>query len=138
MIQRNEQLVIVRGGGDIATGTISRLFHSGYPVVILEIAAPSAIRRQVALSEAVYDGESKVEDVICVKVDSWEEAKAVLKEKKKVPLLIDPDCDILKQVRPWALVDAILAKKIWEPIARWQIRPLLWGLVFLQERMWIW
>lgn len=33
MIQRNEQLVIVRGGGDIATGTISRLFRSGYPVV---------------------------------------------------------------------------------------------------------
>jgi len=44
MIQRNEQLVIVRGGGDIATGTISRLFRSGYPVVILEISTPSAIR----------------------------------------------------------------------------------------------
>ena len=75
MIQRNEQLVIVRGGGDIATGTISRLFRSGYPVVILEISTPSAIRRQVALSEAVYDGESKVEDVTCIKVESWEEAK---------------------------------------------------------------
>ena len=36
MIQRKEQLILVRGGGDIATGTISRLFHSGYPVVILE------------------------------------------------------------------------------------------------------
>ena len=83
MIQRNEQLVIVRGGGDIATGTISRLFRSGYPVVILEISTPSAIRRQVALSEAVYDGESKVEDVTCIKVESWEEAKEVLKEKKK-------------------------------------------------------
>ena len=111
MIQRNEQLVIVRGGGDIATGTISRLFRSGYPVVILEISTPSAIRRQVALSEAVYDGESKVEDVTCIKVESWEEAKEVLKEKKKVPLLVDPECNILKQVRPWALVDAIFAKK---------------------------
>ena len=111
MIQRKEQLILVRGGGDIATGTISRLFHSGYPVVILETTSPSAIRRQVALSEAVYDGESKVEDVTCIKVDSWEEAKEVLKEQKKVPLLVDPDCDILKQVRPWALVDAILAKK---------------------------
>ena len=89
MIQRNEQLVIVRGGGDIATGTISRLFRSGYPVVILEISTPSAIRRQVALSEAVYDGESKVEDVTCIKVESWEEAKEVLTEKKKVPLLVD-------------------------------------------------
>ena len=111
MIQRKEQLIFVRGGGDIATGTISRLFHSGYPIVILETTSPSAIRRQVALSEAVYDGESKVEDVTCIKVDSWEEAKEVLKEQKKVPLLVDPDCDILKQVRPWALVDAILAKK---------------------------
>ena len=74
MIQRKEQLILVRGGGDIATGTISRLFHSGYPVVILETTSPSAIRRQVALSEAVYDGESKVEDVTCIKVDSWEEA----------------------------------------------------------------
>ena len=26
-------------------------------------------------SEAVYDGESKVEDVTCIKVESWEEAK---------------------------------------------------------------
>ena len=86
MIQRNEQLVIVRGGGDIATGTISRLFRSGYPVVILEISTPSAIRRQVALSEAVYDGESKVEDVTCIKVESWEEAKEVLKEKKTIAL----------------------------------------------------
>ena len=75
MIQRKEQLILVRGGGDIATGTISRLFHSGYLVVILETTSPSAIRRQVALSEAVYDGESKVEDVTCIKVDSWEEAK---------------------------------------------------------------
>ena len=50
MIQRNEQLVIVRGGGDIATGTISRLFRSGYPVVILEISTPSAIRRQESTS----------------------------------------------------------------------------------------
>ena len=54
--------------------------------MILEISTPSAIRRQVALSEAVYDGESKVEDVTCIKVESWEEAKEVLKEKKKVPL----------------------------------------------------
>ena len=51
--------------------------------MILETTSPSAIRRQVALSEAVYDGESKVEDVTCIKVDSWEEAKEVLKSKRK-------------------------------------------------------
>ena len=83
MIQRKEQLIFVRGGGDIATGTISRLFHSGYPVVILETTSPSAIRRQVALSEAVYDGESKVEDVTCIKVDSWGRSKRSIKRAKE-------------------------------------------------------
>ena len=60
MIQRNEQLVIVRGGGDIATGTISRLFHSGYPVVILETTSPSAIRRQVALQKLFMTGRARL------------------------------------------------------------------------------
>ena len=49
-----KDLIIVRGGGDIATGTIYKLVKSGFHVLILEIAHPSAIRRNVAFSEAVY------------------------------------------------------------------------------------
>ena len=51
-----KDLIIVRGGGDIATGTIYKLVKSGFHVLILEIAHPSAIRRNVAFSEAVYEG----------------------------------------------------------------------------------
>ena len=40
-----KDLIVVRGGGDLATGTISKLKKSGYPVLILEVAHPSAIRR---------------------------------------------------------------------------------------------
>lgn len=109
-MERKNQWVFVRGGGDIATGTIYKLHKSGYPVLILEIEYPSAIRRQVAFSEAVYDGESQIEGVTCVRVDSFEQAKAVVKEDK-IPLLVDAKCDILKEVTPWAVVDAILAKK---------------------------
>lgn len=43
-----KDLVIVRGGGDIATGTIYKLFKCGFKVLILEIEKPSAIRRNVA------------------------------------------------------------------------------------------
>ena len=56
MTERTKQLVIVRGGGDIATGTIHKLCRCGYPVLVLESGYPSAIRRCVAFSEAVYDG----------------------------------------------------------------------------------
>ena len=50
MTERAKQLVIVRGGGDIATGTIHRLYRCGYPVLVLESGYPSAIRRCVAFS----------------------------------------------------------------------------------------
>jgi len=72
---RKKQLVVVRGGGDLATGIICRLHLCGYPVLVLETARPSAIRRQVALSEAVYDGISTVEGVTCKKCSTWEQVR---------------------------------------------------------------
>ena len=51
-----EKLVVVRGGGDLATGTIYKLYKSGFKVLVLEIENPSAIRRNVAFCEAVYEG----------------------------------------------------------------------------------
>ena len=109
-MERENQLIIIRGGGDIATGTSHKLHRCGYPVLVLETGTPSAIRRQVALSEAVYDGISEVEGVECVRASGWQEAKSILKQGM-VALLVDPECRILEEVKPWALVDAILAKK---------------------------
>lgn len=103
-------MIIVRGGGDIATGSIHKLHRCGYPVLVLESGYPSAIRRFVAFSEAVYDGSCEVEGVRAVKVPDYESACAVL-DKGDVPVMIDETCAVLEKVRPWALVDAILAKR---------------------------
>lgn len=107
---RKEQLVIVRGGGDIATGTIHKLHRSGYPVLVLETGFPSAIRRCVAFSEAVYDGTAEVEGVTSVKASGYEEACSIM-EQGAVPVMIDETCEVLHEAKPWAVVDAILAKK---------------------------
>ena len=80
MTERAKQLVIVRGGGDIATGTIHRLYRCGYPVLVLESGYPSAIRRCVAFSEAVYDGTSEVEGITCIKASGYEEALELIEE----------------------------------------------------------
>lgn len=109
-MERSEQLIIVRGGGDIATGTIYKLNRCGYPVLVLETGYPSAIRRHVAFSEAIYDGISEIEGVVCVAVSDYEEAKQVM-AAGNVAMMTDPDCEILKTVRPWALIDGILAKR---------------------------
>ena len=56
-------MIIIRGGGDIATGTIYKLHQCGYAVLILETANPTAIRRKAAFCEAAYDGTAQVEGV---------------------------------------------------------------------------
>ena len=56
-----DKIVVVRGGGDLATGCIHRLWSAGLKVLVLEAEHPAAIRRQVSLSEAVYEGTATVE-----------------------------------------------------------------------------
>ena len=53
---RMDDLIIVRGGGDLATAVIHRLWSAGLRVMALEPDSPSAIRRHVAAGEAVYRG----------------------------------------------------------------------------------
>lgn len=103
-------LIIVRGGGDLATGTICKLRRCGFPVLVLEIPAPSAIRRTVAFCEAAYTGAQTVEGLTCTRADSLTQAQALL-EQGGLPLLIDPEGTAISALRPMAVVDAILAKR---------------------------
>ena len=105
-----KNLVIVRGGGDLATGTIYKLKKSGFPVLILEVANPSAIRRNVAFCEAVYQGSQTVEDMTCYRAESRQQALQMLEEGKLV-VLVDPLGESIPALQPLAVVDAILAKK---------------------------
>ena len=103
-------LIVVRGGGDLATGTIHKLYRCGFPVLILEVEKPSAIRRNVAFSEAVYEGTHTVEDVTCYRADSVSQALSFLQEGK-LTVLVDPKGNAVSELQPMAVVDAILAKK---------------------------
>ena len=105
-----ENLIIVRGGGDLATGTIYKLHQCGFPVLVLEIANPSAIRRNVSFSEAVYQRAQTVEGLTCTLASSIPEAEALLKAGK-LTMLIDPAGESIAYFHPLAVVDAILAKE---------------------------
>lgn len=107
---KRDDPIVVRGGGDLATGTIHRLWSAGLRVLVLEAEHPAAIRRQVSLCEAVYEGETTVEGLRAVRVESLEAAEAVWAENA-VPVLVDPKGSCLKQARPAVLIDAIIAKK---------------------------
>lgn len=105
-----KDLIIIRGGGDISTGTIHRLWQAGYGLLVLETPYPAAIRRQVTLSEAVYEGAAEVEGVRAVKIENAADAWPVI-GSGRVPVLVDPAGQSIRALKPAAVVDAILAKK---------------------------
>lgn len=102
--------IAVRGAGDLATGTIVRLVNCGFRVFVMECAQPSAIRRQAALSEAVYDGTAAVEGVTCRRIADVSEAEAVW-QSGEVPLLVDEEASCIASLAPAVVIDAILAKR---------------------------
>ena len=119
---KKKDLIVVRGAGDLATGTIHRLKKAGFRLLVLEAEHPAAIRRQVALSEAVYAGSARVEDVEAVRIDvdlaEKKNRKELLEQemeriwkKDGVPVLVDPAGLSIAALRPAVVVDAILAKK---------------------------
>ena len=107
---KKDPLILVRGGGDLATGTIHRLWSAGLRVLVLEAEHPAAIRRQVSLCEAVYEGETAVEGLRAVRIETLAQAEEVWKQNA-VPVLVDPQGKSIAPAKPDVLVDAILAKK---------------------------
>lgn len=104
------KIIVCRGGGDLATGIIHRLVKAGFRVICLESARPSAIRRQVSFCEAVYDGAAVVDGVKAVMVNEMDELDTVWKSGS-VPVLVDPAGNCIEVLHPFAVVDAIIAKK---------------------------
>jgi len=106
----DKQIIIVRGGGDLATGVVQKFYRSGFKVLILETQTPTAIRRGAALCEAVYDGVARVEDIECRKINAVDECEECWQENA-IPLLIDPNGKSINEIKPDAVIDAIIAKR---------------------------
>lgn len=102
--------VVIRGGGDLATGVAEVLYQSGFKILILDIEKPSSIRRSVCFSEAIYDGVTKVENIICKKVENENEIEKCWSEKI-IPIMVDEKGEIIKKIKPDVVVDSIIAKK---------------------------
>ncbi|WP_213818570.1 selenium-dependent molybdenum cofactor biosynthesis protein YqeB [Garciella nitratireducens] len=105
-----KNLIVLRGGGDIASGIAHRLVRSGFPVIILETDQPTMVRRTVSFAQGIYDGEMVVEGITGKKVNTTKEALQIM-DKSTIPLLIDPKAECISDLRPTVVVDAILAKK---------------------------
>lgn len=118
--------VIVRGGGDLASGAILRLARAGINVIVTELAQPLMVRRKVSFAEAIYQGEVEVEGIHGVKADVDPDKIMRIAIKGKIPVIIDPDLQIHKILPVDILVDGRMLKQVLEdqrPLA-----PLVIGL----------
>lgn len=114
MIDLSGATILIRGGGDLATGVAIRLYRSGFPVAITELLHPLMVRRTVSFGEAVNDGRAQVEGISAMLVDSAEEAKRQLNTRdgdRIIPVLVDPEACCRSLLRPLVIVDAIMAKR---------------------------
>ncbi len=118
-------LVLVRGGGDLASGVILRLHHSGFHVMVAELNDPLTVRRLVSFSSAVHLGTFTIEDVEGVLASSSDAALNVL-ANHKIAIMIDPQASRLLSLNPVAVIDARMLKT--EVFSDLQEKPMLIGL----------
>jgi xanthine dehydrogenase accessory factor len=102
--------VLIRGGGEMASGIAHRLHQSHMKVLISEVSTPTAVRRTLAFAEAVYLGAQTIENVTAVLVKNVAAAD-VEWQSGHIPLLVDPDARGREIFAPDVIVDAIMAKK---------------------------
>ena len=102
--------VLIRGAGDIATGIALRLCRARLQVVMTDLASPPATRRTVCFSQAIVYGTAEVEGIRAVYAKDCAEAERIMAQGD-IPVLADPDCACRRELKPDALVDAILAKR---------------------------
>ncbi|OPX89665.1 MAG: hypothetical protein A4E52_00964 [Pelotomaculum sp. PtaB.Bin013] len=104
------ELIVIRGAGDLASGAAFRLARSGFPVVMIELPEPLVIRRAVSFAEAVFRGKFTVEDITAELAVSIGDINKLLKAGK-MPIVADPAQYPLKILQPAAVIDATMAKK---------------------------
>ena len=103
-------MVLIKGAGDLATGIAYRLKKSGFDIVMTEIHKPTTVRRTVAFSQAVFDNEIVIEGIKGVKVNNINEIYEEIREGN-IPIIIDENAEIIKELSPDVVVDAIIAKQ---------------------------
>ena len=104
-------LILMRSGGDIASGCVYRLRRAGFPVVINELPIPTMIRRKVCYGSAVHRGEVLLERYVARHV-TLAEAKAILERGEDIiPVVTEDYRTVLEALTPDVVVDAILAKR---------------------------
>lgn len=112
-------IILIRGGGDLASGVALRLHGVGLGVVMTELAEPLAVRRTVAFAEAIYEGKASVEGTVGQRVSDPTDALKTLNilANRRIAVLVDPSCSSASSLHPLVVIDGRMTKHAPEPFS---------------------
>ncbi len=103
--------IVIKGAGEMASGIAHRLFMANITrVCMIEIDNPLCVRRTVSFCEALFERQVEVEGVVGALVRD----RATLAEawdRNQIGVIVDPAWQIIADLKPDVVVDAILAKR---------------------------
>ena len=111
MRKLSELIVLIRGGGEVASGIAHRLHRSHFRVCLTETANPVAVSRGTTFSEAVFDRVKTIMGVTAELVSASTEEINTVWQRGNIPIVVDPDASIKDNIKPDVLVDATMAKR---------------------------
>jgi xanthine dehydrogenase accessory factor len=106
-LKKNNQKILIRGAGELASGVALTLHRVGFKVIMTELEIPLSIRRTVSFSEAMVRNLWNIEDVLSV-YSSIANVEDIINDNK-IPVLIDL-VELLDIIKPDFYVDARMLK----------------------------
>lgn len=102
--------VLVRGGGDLASAVIHKLWRSGFKVLVYDLPLPSCVRRTVSFCNAIIEGQWEVEGVRGTFIKELSEIEDCF-ARKEIPVSTLPEAELTGYFQPDVFIDATVSKK---------------------------
>ncbi len=106
-----ELVVLIKGGGEVASGIAYRLHRRHFRVCLTETASPLAVSRGTTFSEAVFNSVKTIMGVRAELVSASLEEIYQVWQQGNIPITIDPETSIKEKIKPDVLVAATMAKR---------------------------
>ena len=107
----SELIVLIRGGGEVASGVAHRLHRSHFRVCLTEVSNPVAVARGVTFSEAIFNGVKTIMGVTAELTSATREEIRRVWQRGNIAIIVDLEALIRDKLKPDVLVDALMAKR---------------------------
>jgi len=102
--------VVIKGGGDLASGVAYRLHRTGWQILIVEKDQPLAVRRTVSYATAIYQDEIKIEGLTAHRIENIKECLKVQDQGEIAVVPLSRAAGVLSSYRHQILVDGRMLK----------------------------